>query len=173
MAAELLKAAAGGDYKMITYDGGNPAVQAAVAHETELTTQLVAEEYEMLRAGRLKPLAAFTPEAVEVEGIGTVPSILDTLPNATTSYVLFGIWAPKGIPDEVVQTMGKIWDEKIANSDALNAYAKSKAQAVKVMWGEEAAKAGLASTQIMAWQLHAGGKSAVSPDTVGIPPLKK
>jgi hypothetical protein len=25
----------------------------------------------------------------------------------------------------------------------------------------------------MAWQLHAGGKSAVSPDTVGIPPLKK
>jgi tripartite-type tricarboxylate transporter receptor subunit TctC len=173
MAAELLKAAAGGDYKMITYDGGNPAVQAAVAHETELTTQLVAEEYEMLRAGRLKPLAAFTPEAVDVPEIGTVPSILDTLPNATTSYVLFGIWAPKGIPEEVVQTMGRIWDEKIANSEALKEYAKSKAQAVKVMWGEEAAKAGLESTQIMAWQLHAGGKSAVSPDTVGIPPLKK
>jgi hypothetical protein len=73
----------------------------------------------------------------------------------------------------MVQTMGKIWDEKIANSEALKEYAKSKAQAVKVMWGEEAAKAGLESTQIMAWQLHAGGKSAVSPDTVGIPPLKK
>ena len=173
MAAELLKAAAGGDYKMITYDGGNPAVQAAVAHETELTTQLVAEQYEMLRAGRLKALAAFTPEAVDVPEIGTVPSILDTLPDATTSYVLFGIWAPKGIPDEVVQTMGRIWDEKIANSEALKEYASSKAQAVKVMWGEEAAKAGLESTQIMAWQLHAGGKSAVSPDTVGIPPLKK
>lgn len=173
MAAELLKAAAGGDYKMVTYDGGNPAVKAAVSGETKLTTQLVAEQYEMLRAGRLNALAAFTPEAVEVPEVGTIPSIKDTLPNATTSYVLFGIWAPKGIPDEVVQTMGKIWETKIANSQALKDYAKSKAQAVKVMWGEEAAKAGLESTQIMAWQLHEGGKSEVRPDKVGIPPLNQ
>ncbi len=172
MAAELLKAAAGGDYKMLTYDGGNPAVKAAVAHETEVTTQLVAEQYEMLRAKRLKPLAAFTPEDVEVPEVGTIPSIRKFLPNANVSYVLFGIWAPKGIPQEVVDTMGKVWDSKIKNSKRLADYAKSKAQAVKVMWGDDAAAAGLASTQIMAWQLHAGGKSKVSPDTVGIPPLK-
>ena len=171
MAAELLKAAAGGDYKMVTYDGGNPAVQATIAKEAELTTQLVAEQYEMLRAGRLKALASFTPEDVEVPGIGMIPSIKKSLPNATTSYVLFGIWVPKGVPDEVVQTMGKIWDTKIRNSAKLKEYADSKGLSVQVMWGDEAAKAGLESTQIMAWQLHAGGKSAVSPDTVGIPPL--
>ncbi len=173
MAAELLKAATGGDYKMITYDGGAPAVQAAVAHETEATTQLIAEQYEMLRAGKLKPLAAFTPDDVEIEGVGTIPSITKALPNANTSYVLFGIWAPKGIPQEVVDTMNKVWDETIANSEALKKYAASKAQAVKVMRGEEAAKAGLQSTQIMAWQLYAGGKAQNKPDEVGIPPLSK
>jgi len=172
MAAELLKAAAGGDYKMVTYDGGNPAVKAAVAHETELTTQLIAEQYEMLRAKRLVPLAAFTPDDVEIPGVGTVPSITKFLPNANTSYVLFGIWAPKGIPQEVVDTMGKIWDTKIKNSDRLKKYAASKAQAVKVHWGEAAAKSGLAATQVMAWQLYAGGKAKVRPDTVGIPALK-
>ena len=172
MAAELLKAAAGGDYKMVTYDGGNPAVKAAVAHETELTTQLVAEQYEMLRAKRLVPLAAFTPDDVEVPGVGTIPSITKFLPDANTSYVLFGIWAPKGIPQEVVDKMGAVWDSKIKTSERLAKYAESKAQAVKVIWGDDAAKAGLSATQIMAWQLHAGGKAKVSPDTVGIPALK-
>lgn len=172
-AAETLKEAAGGDYKMITYDGGAPAVQAAVAHETEATTQLVAEQYEMLRAGKLKPIAAFTPDDVELEGIGKIPSITKTLPNANTSYVLFGIWAPKDIPQEITETMNKIWDETIANSQALNDYAKSKAQLVRVMRGDEAAAAGLHSTQIMTWQLYAGGKAQKRPDEVGIPPLAK
>ena len=172
MAAELLKAATGGDYKMVTYDGGNPAVKAAVAHETEVTTQLVAEQYEMLRAKKLKPLAAFTPDDVEIPGVGTIPSIKKALPNANTSYVLFGIWAPKGIPQEVVDTMGKVWDTKIKNSERLMKYAESKAQAVKVHWGDAAAESGMAATQVMAWQLYAGGKAKVKPDEVGIPPLK-
>jgi len=172
MAAELLKSGAGGDYKMVTYDGGNPAVIAAVAHETEVTTQLVAEQIEMLRAKKLKPLAAFTPDAVTVPGVGSIPSITDTLPKTNTSYVVFGIWAPKGIPQEVVETMGEVWDTAIANSERLKKYAASKAQAVKVQWGAEAAATSMAATQVMAWQLYAGGKAKFKPDTVGIPALK-
>jgi putative tricarboxylic transport membrane protein len=172
MAAELLKAATGGDYKMLTYDGGNPAVMSTVAHETEVTTQLVAEQIEMLRAKKLKPLAAFTPDDVNVPGVGMIPSITKALPNATTTYVVFGIWAPKGIPQEVVDTMGKVWDTNIKNSERLKKYAESKAQALKVEWGEAAAATGLRATQVMAWGLHAGGKAKNKPDTVGIPALK-
>jgi tripartite-type tricarboxylate transporter receptor subunit TctC len=167
--AEALKAAAGGDYKMVTYDGGNPAVTAAVAHETEVTTQLVAEQYEMLRAKKLKPLAAFTKEAVDLPGIGKIPPITETLPNAKVGPVYFGIWAPKGIPQDVVDTMGKIWDEKIKTSSKLAEYAESKGLSVNVVWGDEAYKQAFPSTQINAWQIHDGGKSKVSPDTVGIP----
>ncbi|MCG8508823.1 MAG: hypothetical protein MI741_06300, partial [Rhodospirillales bacterium] len=90
----------------------------------------------------------------------------------TTTYVVFGIWAPKGIPQEVVDTMGKVWDNNIAKSDRLMKYAESKAQAVKVEWGDAAAATGLGATQVMAWGLYAGGKAKNKPDTVGIPPLK-
>jgi tripartite-type tricarboxylate transporter receptor subunit TctC len=167
--AEALKAAAGGDYKMVTYDGGNPAVKAAVAHETELTTQLVAEQYEMLRAGLLKPLAAFTPKGVSLAGIGDIPPITADLPNAKVGPVFFGIWAPKGIPQEVVDTMSSVWADRIANSTRLAEYAESKGLTVNVVSGDKAYEEAFPSTQINAWQIHDGGKSKVSPDTVGIP----
>ena len=167
--AEALKAAVGGDYNMVTYDGGSPAVKAAVSHETELTTQLVSEQYEMLRAGRLKPLAAFTKTAVSLPGIGDVAPITLTVPDTKVGPVYFGIWAPKGIPQEVVDTMGKIWDSKIKNSERLAKYAQSKGLAVNVVWGDAAYEEAFPSTQINAWQIHDGGKSKVSPDTLGIP----
>lgn len=167
--AEALKAAAGGDYKMVTYDGGNPAVKAAVSHETEITTQLVAEQYEMLRAKKLKPLAAFTPDDVSLPGIGDIPSITKFLPKAKVGAVNFGIWAPKGIPQEVVDTMTEVWNTKIKNSERLAKYAASKGLGVNVISGEMAYKQAFPTTQINAWQIHDGGKSKFSPDTVGIP----
>lgn len=169
-AAEALKAATGGEYKMVTYDGGNPAVMATVAGESQITTQLISEQYEMLRAKKLTPLAAFTTEAVELDGIGTIPSIKDSVPDAKVGPVFFGIWVPKeGTPAEVIATMDKIWADKIANSPKLKEYAASKGLSVNVVHGDEAYKQAFPSTQINAWQIHDGGKSKVSPDTVGIP----
>lgn len=168
-AAEALKAATGGDYKMITYDGGNPAVMAAVSHETEITTQLVAEQFEMLRAKKLKALASFTPDSVTLPGIGKIPSITKFLPNAKVGAVNFGIWMPKGAPKEVIDTMTEIWNTKIKNSKRLAKYALSKGLSVNVLSGEAAYKQAFPTTQINAWQIHDGGKSKVSPDTVGIP----
>jgi tripartite-type tricarboxylate transporter receptor subunit TctC len=170
--AEAIKAATGGDYKMVTYDGGNPAVKSTVSHETELTTQLISEQYEMLRAKRLTALAAFTPNSVDLPGIGVVPSITEALPNVKVGPVYFGIWTPKGIPDDVVATMNKVWDSAIKNSENLKKYAASKGLSVNVLSGEAAYNAAFPSTQINAWQIHDGGKSKVSPDTIGIPRLE-
>lgn len=168
-AAEALKAAVGGQYKMVTYDGGNPAVQSTVAKETEITTQLVSEQYDMLRAKRLKPLAAYTQSAVTLPGVGTIPPITQFLPKAKVGPVHFGIWAPKGVPEDVVATVGKIWDSKIKSSDRLKKYAESKGLGVDVVWGEAAYKQAYETTVINAWQIFDGGKGKVSPEKVGFP----
>ncbi|NJN40459.1 MAG: tripartite tricarboxylate transporter substrate binding protein [Gammaproteobacteria bacterium] len=168
-AAEALKAAVSGEYKMVTYDGGNPAVQSTVAGETEATTQLVSEQYDMLRAKRLKPLAAYTTSAVTLPGVGSIPPITQFLPKAKVGPVHFGIWVPKGVPKEVVETMGKVWDAKIKSSDRLKKYAESKGLGVDVAWGDAAYKQAFETTQINAWQIFDGGKGKVSPDKVGFP----
>ena len=53
-AIEAFTRALGLTYKHVTYDGGNPAVNATVAGETEVTTQLAVEQANMLRAKRLR-----------------------------------------------------------------------------------------------------------------------
>ena len=76
-AAEAVKGVVGGDYKHLTYDGGNPAVVATVAGEAEATTQLASEQAEMVRAGRLRPLAVLADQPLEIEGFGSVPPVTD------------------------------------------------------------------------------------------------
>lgn len=170
-ASEALKAGVGGDYKMITYGGDNPAVMAAVAHETEITTQLVAQQFEMLRAKKLVPLAAFTRQPVTLPGIGVIPPITDTVPNIMAGPIFFGIWIPKGTPEDVIATMTKVWNNEIKNSKRLAGYALSKGLSVNIATGEDAYKQAFPSTQLFAWQLHDGGKSRAAPDSLGIPRL--
>jgi tripartite-type tricarboxylate transporter receptor subunit TctC len=168
-AIEAIKQAAGGNYKNITYDGGNPAVLSTVAGETALTTQLITEQYEMIRAKRLRPLAVLSQEPLMVKGYGEIPPITKYIKNMPVGAIYFGIWAPKGIPQDVVTTMNKVWGSAIKNSAALAKYADQKGVVVNVSWGEAAQKKVWKSVQVNAWLLQKGGKAAVSPDKVGIP----
>ena len=58
-------------YKHVTYDGGNPAVVATVAGETRSTTQLTAEQTEMIRGKKCAPLAVVGDKPLELDGYGT------------------------------------------------------------------------------------------------------
>ena len=102
-AIEAVKRANGGDYKLVSYDGGAPAVIATVAGETMATTQLLSEQIEMIRGKKLRPLAALTPEDITIEGYGTVPSATKWLPKVAADPVYFGIWIPKCAPKQVVE----------------------------------------------------------------------
>jgi tripartite-type tricarboxylate transporter receptor subunit TctC len=168
-AIESIKRAAGGDYKLVSYDGGNPAVIATVAGETMATPQLLSEQIEMIRGKKLRPLAALTPDDLEIEGYGTVPSITKWLPKFSAAPIYFGIWAPKCVPKDVVETMNKVWKEKIATSRALRDYANQRGQAVTPYYGEEAQKKAWPSIVDAAWGLYDSGKAKVKPDEVGMP----
>src|SRR5215218_834215 len=124
-AMELIAKATGVTYRHVTYDGGNPAVVATVAGEAEVTTQLAVEQADMIRGKRLRPLATVSDKPLELEGFGTIPPLSATIPgfNAPANY--FGIFIPKGVPDEVVKTLEKIWAEQIAKSETLKKYATS------------------------------------------------
>jgi tripartite-type tricarboxylate transporter receptor subunit TctC len=168
-AIEGIKRAGGGDYKPVSYDGGNPAVIATVAGETMATPQLLSEQIEMIRAKKLRPLAALTPEDLVVEGYGTIPSARKWLPKVAADPIYFGMWIPKCAPKEVVETMNKVWKEKIANSKALKDFATLRGQIVAPYYGEEALQKAWPSIVNAAWGLQDGGKAKVSPDTVGMP----
>ena len=168
-AMELIAKAAGVEYRHVSYDGGNPAVVATVAGETEATTQLGVEEVDMIRGKRLRALATISDKPLAVDGYGTIPALSDTLPGFKAPANYFGIFIPKGVPDEVIETLDKLWTEKISDSEALKKYGESRAALFAPVSGGAAQKAAFPAVQANAWLLFNGGKAKVSPDTVGIP----
>jgi tripartite-type tricarboxylate transporter receptor subunit TctC len=167
-AMEAIAKATGTKYKHVTYDGGNPAVVATVAGETDATTQLTVEEAEMIRGKKLRALAVVGDKAVELDGYGTIEPLTKTLPNFKAPANYFGIFIPKSVPPEVIATVEKVWVDNIANSKALKEYATSRGAQFAPIAGADAQKAVLPAVQANAWMQFDGGKAKVSPDTVGI-----
>ncbi|HZW27616.1 MAG TPA: tripartite tricarboxylate transporter substrate binding protein [Trueperaceae bacterium] len=164
---ETIAAATGITYRHIPYDGGNPAVIGTVGGEAEVVTQLAVEEAEMLRAGRLRALAAFSEVPLVLEGVGEIPPITNWLPDMKVPTNYFGIWAPKGVPEEVVETMNMVWEDVMENSEALRAYAQERGAIFDPMYGDEALAVGLPSAAHQAYTLWDGDKAPVDPATIG------
>src|SRR5438045_7545663 len=101
-------------YRHVTYDGGNPAVVATVSGEADMTTQLAVEQADMIRGKRLRPLAVVGDKPLELEGYGVIPPLSQSVPGFTAPANYFGIFIPKGVPDEVVKTVERVWKEQIA-----------------------------------------------------------
>ncbi len=168
-AIEAIARATGTTYKHVTYDGGNPAVVATVSGETQVTTQLAAEQTDMIRAKRIRPLAVVGDKPLEIEGFGTVPPLSQFVPGFKDPINYFGIFVPKGVPAEVTAALDKVWGAQIANNAALKKYAQERGALFAPMHGEDAQKAVFPAIQSYAWTQQAAGKAKVSPDTIGIP----
>lgn len=167
-AIEAIARATGVSYKHVTYDGGNPAVVATVAGETEVTTQLAPEQAEMIKGKRLRPLAVVADQPLTIEGVGTIPPITDFVkdfPKVTTG---FGIFIPKGVPPEVVSTVDKLWAEKIATSDKLKKYAADKGALFTPLYGKTAYDAVWPTVVTDAYLLQDAGLAKASPESLGI-----
>jgi len=167
---EMIRAAVPGvQYRHVTYEGGNPAVLATVAGETQAVCQLLVEMTEMIRGNRLRPLVVLADRPVTLSGFGEIPPITRWIPGMVAPLNYFGIWIPKGAPEAVVRTMTMAWERRIAKSEALKRYASDRSALFTPIHGEEAYRGAMQMVRQTAWLYHDAGKAKVSPDTVGIP----
>jgi len=166
---ETIKKYTGIDYKHITYDGGNPAVIAVVSGEADVVTQLSSEETDMLKAGKLRALAVLDDNPLDIKGYGTVPPITQWVPEFKGAPIYFGIFIPKGVPDNVIQTLGQAWDEVMMKSDRLKEYAADRGAVFAPSWGDDAQKRAFPKIQEDAWLKWDSGQAKIQPDKVGIP----
>ncbi|GGG35702.1 hypothetical protein GCM10010964_24480 [Caldovatus sediminis] len=165
---EAIRAATGIQYRHATYDGGAPATVAAVSGEVPVGAVLLVEAAEMIKARRLIPLAVQAEQPVTLAGYGEIPSIRRWIPDIPAPLNYFGIWVPKGVPEPVVQTMSRVWEERIANSQRLKDYAAQRAALFTPLHGQQAYDEAWKMVRQTAWLYYDGGKARISPDTVGI-----
>ena len=76
-----LENGSGAKFTFIPYTGSAPSQNAAMAGEVSLVVTSLAEQQQLLRGGKLRPLAMLIPEGFAVEGLGTIPSAFAAYPN--------------------------------------------------------------------------------------------
>lgn len=157
------------NYREIIFEGGNPAIVSTAGGETQFTAQNATEQIDMIRAGRLRPLAVVAEMSIELEGFGTIPTITDWLPDLALAPNYFGIFIPADAPQEVLDTMDQVWANKVASSDVLKAFAAERGSIFHPTHGEQAQGAAMPFLSINAWQQFDGGSAPNEPSEFGIP----
>ena len=171
MALAALREGAGSELsgaRMITYDGGNPAVIAAASGEVDATTQLAVEQTEMIRAGRLRALTVLSNDPLEVEGIDPVPPITDFIEDFEVAADYFGVFIPSGAPQEVYDTVDQIWQDQVMNSEALKTYATDRGAVFAPSYGEEARDQAMPVVISEACARVSRGEAVIEPSEIGI-----
>jgi tripartite-type tricarboxylate transporter receptor subunit TctC len=156
------------EYRMVAYDGGGPAAVATAAGEAMVTTQLAVEQAELIRGGKLRPLAVLSSEPLTIQGVDPIPPVTEFLPDMPTAPSFFGIFIPRGVPDEVVATMNRIWEEKVMTSDALREYAETNGAVFAASHGEEAVEVAMPIIIQEACVAVENGTAVAEPATIGI-----
>lgn len=170
MAFAAINDAVGGTLgaRMVAYDGGAPAVTATASGEVVATTQLAVEQTEMVRAGRVRPLAVLASTPLEIEGLDPVPPITEFIPEMKVASDYFGILIPKGAPEEVYATVSKVWEESIMNSPELQTYARERGAIFAPSYGAGALDAAMPVIVGEACALKGRGEAVRDPSELGI-----
>ncbi len=166
--ASLSGAAGGFKYRMVTYDGGNPAVIATASGEAMVTTQLAVEQAEMIRGKRLRALAVLGADPLVLEGVDPIPPVTQWIPDMPVAPDYFGIFIPAGVPDEVIATMDKIWAEKVANSQVIKDYAAKQGAVFAPSHGAEARAKAMPIVIEEACGRVERNEAQVDPKTIGV-----
>ncbi len=169
-AIEMIKTYTGIDYKHVSYEGGNQAVIATVAGECDVVPQLSKEEVDMLKAGKLRALAVLADGPLKIDGYAEeIPSVKKWIPEFVTAPIYFGIFVPKGVPQEVTDTLDMLWKDKLAGDMSLQTYAAQNAMIFDPATGDAAMKKSFPMVQLDAWMKFDKGDAVVDPSTIGIP----
>jgi len=169
-AIEMIKSYTDIDYKHVSYDGGNSAVIATVAGECDVVPQLSKEEVDMLKAGKLRALAVLADSPLKIDGYDQeIPSVKQWIPDFVTAPIYFGIFVPKGVPQEVIDTLTAIWNTSLADDQGLKTFAAQNAMIFDPATGDAAMKKSFPMVQLDAWLKYDSGDAVVDPSTIGIP----
>jgi len=105
----------------VPYNGSSEAIPSVLGHHTEVTMVTPGEAIAQLRSGQLKALGVMSEERISY--IPDVPTLKEQGFDVTTG-TWRGIGAPKDTPDEIIEILGKAFDQAMASAEFKDFMAK-------------------------------------------------
>ncbi|MGF1525702.1 MAG: tripartite tricarboxylate transporter substrate binding protein, partial [Candidatus Competibacterales bacterium] len=163
----------GAEFNFIPYPGSAPAQNAAMTGEVAVVVTSLAEQQQLIRGGRLKPLAMLVPEPFTLEGVGAIPSAFAVYPELDRYLPIsqaIGFAVHNDAPDEVKQTLSDAFAKAVV-SDAVQRWAADNYYVISGKSGAEAAAEFARLESLFTWTLHELGAAERDPAELGIPKL--
>jgi tripartite-type tricarboxylate transporter receptor subunit TctC len=104
VSGELFKMMTGVKMVHVPYRGGAPALTDMISGQVQVMFDNLPTSIEFIKTGMLRPLAVTTATRSQV--LPDLPTVADFVPGYEAS-AWYGVGAPKGTPDEVVNTLNK------------------------------------------------------------------
>jgi tripartite-type tricarboxylate transporter receptor subunit TctC len=112
LSGELFKAMTGVDMVHVPYKGSAPAITDLAGGQVQVMFDNLPSSISFIKAGRLRPLGVTSLE--RVPALPDVPPVAETVPGFEASS-WFGVAAPKGTPNEIVEKLNKEVSAAIAD----------------------------------------------------------
>lgn len=166
-----LENGSGAKFNFIPYNGSAPSQNAAMAGEVSVVVTSLAEQQQLLRGGKLRPLAMLIPEPFEVEGLGSIPSSFDSYPGLSKYLPIsqaIGFAIPADVPEDRKAVLVDAFNKAMA-TDKVKSWAKENYYLLSGKTGAESRKVFDALQSNFAWTLWELKAAKVDPASLGIP----
>ena len=161
---------AGVKFNFIPYDGSAGSQNAAMTGEVTVVFTTVQEQAELLKAGRLRPLAMLTPDSFNFEGkeitsaFRPFPGLSQYLPLA--QQVAFAI--RKDAPADVKTKLQDAF-KKAMTADSVKQFARERYFTLSGLVSNDANNIFDNLESVFSWTLWDLGAAKVDPSKIGIP----
>jgi tripartite-type tricarboxylate transporter receptor subunit TctC len=112
LSGELFKAMTGVDMVHVPYKGSAPAITDLAGGQVQVMFDNLPSSISFIKAGRLRPLGVTSLQ--RVPALPDVPPVAETVPGFEASS-WFGVAAPKGTPNEIVEKLNQEVNAAIAD----------------------------------------------------------
>ena len=121
MSGELFKMLTGINMVHVPYRGGAPALTDLIAGQVHVMFDNIPTSAAHIKGGKLRGLAVTSATRSDV--LPDLPTVADVLPGYEAS-AWYGLGAPKGTPDEIVERVNKAMNEVLADPKAQARFAE-------------------------------------------------
>ncbi|NIZ15428.1 tripartite tricarboxylate transporter substrate binding protein [Phaeobacter sp. HF9A] len=156
------------DVIAVPYDGDGPALTGLQGGAIDVMPAVLGAAIEGIRAGKMKPLAVFDTAASDK--LPDVPAVVDI--NAEYNTYLpwgpfFGVFAPKGTPDDIVAKLSAAYATGAQNPEFIELM-EGRGYTLMGISGDEAEAFLTKWQQGTVWLLQDAGLTKTSPEAFGI-----
>lgn len=165
-----LERAAGIRFQFLPFAGSNPSQLAVLSGEIDVVLTSISEQADLIRSGRLRPLAMIEMKPYEYPQGTVIPAAGDLYPKIAEVPVeqFLGIALPADTPGHILAKVTAAF-EKFIQSPELRETVTGQHLTLIGEHGQAARQRNLRAESVWAWKLEELGIAVKRPDALGIP----